>query len=72
MIVRVSFYGIVTEGGKRKKMKDHVDIHVGSMKGVRPMFLGWIARSAGLRGDSGIFHPCGQMGKIEIISVGKV
>ena len=72
MIARIEFFGIVNENGKRKKMRDHVDIHVGTLKGIRPMFLGWIARSAGIRGDSGIYHPMGREGKIEIISVNKV
>lgn len=72
MIARIEFFGIVFEGQKRKKMKDHVDIHVGSLKGVRPMFLGWIARSAGIRGDSGVYHPVGTMGKIEVISINRV
>lgn len=72
MIARVEFFGIVMEGKKRKKMRDHVDIHVGSAKSVQPMFLGWIKNSAGIRGDSGIFHPLGKMGTIEIISIEKV
>ena len=72
VIVRVEFFGIVQEGNKRKKMRDYVDIHVGSMKGVKPMFLGWIARSAGIRGNSGIYHPLGKLGNVEIISVEKV
>lgn len=71
MIVRVEFFGFVIENKKRKKMRDHVDIHVGSIKGVRPMFLGWIARSAGIRGASGIFHPVGREGSIEIVSIEK-
>lgn len=72
MIVRVEFFGIVFENKKQKRMRDHVDIHVGSIKGVRPMFLGWVARSAGIRGDSGVYHPLGAMGKIEIVSVEQV
>ncbi len=70
--MRVSFYGIVTEGRKKKKMRDHVDIHVGSVNPVKAMFQGWLSRSAGIRGDSGVFHPLGKDGKIVIIYIKKL
>jgi len=72
MIVRVEFFGIVVEGKKRKKMRDHVDIHFGSVKPVKAMFLAWVKQSPGIRGDSGIFHPSRNNGSIEVISVEQV
>lgn len=72
MIVRVEFFGIVQEGKKQKKMRDHIDIHAGSTKTVKAMFQGWCARNSGIRGDSGVLHPLGRDGRIEIVSVEKV
>jgi hypothetical protein len=72
LIVRVNFKGVVLRGTKKLAMRDHVDIHTGSIKGVDVMFKRWCEKSAGVRGDSGIFHPTGKDGTIVVTSIEEV
>jgi hypothetical protein len=69
VIARVNFKGIVMRGPKKLVMRDHVDIHLASLKSAEAMFKMWMARADGIRGDSGVFHPLKTYGKIEIMSI---
>lgn len=74
MIVRVEFFGIVIEGGKRRKMRDHVDIHAGTVKSASNFFKSVLVSNnvMAVRGDSGVFHPLRKEGKIEVIGIKQV
>ncbi len=70
MIVRFKFLGIVTDAsGKKFKMKDHVDIHSVSRIKAKGIFNVWLRKGCGIRGDSGVYHPLGNEGKIELLDI---
>lgn len=70
MLARVEFLGIITEDGKKKGLRDHIDIHVGKLAEAEIILKSWLKQGVGLRGDSGIFHPLvNKWGEIVIKSV---
>lgn len=69
MIVRIHFEGVVKHEKIRSIVKDYVDIHAGETKEAKEIFLSWIAKSMGIKGNSGIFHPLAGLGDIKIKSM---
>lgn len=71
MIVRVNFEGTITEGKKKSVLPDFLDIHVptGALDMAKEIFTSWLNTSAGVKGNSGVFHPLGNFGQIKIKKV---
>lgn len=63
MIVKIEFTGIV---GK-DKLKDTVSIHAESKEQAREVLTKWILAGLGIRGDSNVFHPLGEVGRIQVV-----
>lgn len=66
MIVKLKFKAKVKDC---ESMVDSILIQVESIKVAKHMFKEWLIYSAGIKGDSGIFHPLGIYGKIKLVSI---
>lgn len=71
MIVQVKFKGIITEGKTKSELPDSVKIHAApeGKERTKELFLSWVERNAGIKGDSGVFHPLNGFGTIKILKV---
>ena len=61
MIVKIDFDGIVRDGKKKTNLPDSVRIHSNSTEQAKLFFDLWIGKADGIRGDTGIFHPVGDI-----------
>lgn len=62
ILAEVPFEGIV---GKHKQL-DTARIHCTGLKEAKEIFMRWVSRAEGIRGESGIFHPLAGYGDIRI------
>lgn len=74
MIAKIKFEGVVNDGKKKSVLPDSLKIHIqpGGKKTAKEIFARWMEKSNGIRGDSGVFHPLGGFGTIEIKGVEEV
>lgn len=74
MIARIKFEGTVKDGKKKSTLPDYVDIHVPpeGLNTAKEIFLNWVEIGAGIKGESGVFHPLRGNGKIKIESVTEI
>lgn len=69
MIVRIKFEGIIFAGKKKQVLADFVDIHSASPTSAKVVFLNWVDMGAGVKGNSGVFHPLKGDGEIKLLNV---
>lgn len=51
------------------KMLDELKLRARTLKEAKEIFMAWVAKNSGIKGDSGIFHPLSGYGDIRIKSV---
>lgn len=51
------------------KITDELRLRAGTLKEAKEIFMMWVAKSIGIKGDSNIFHPLSGYGDIKIKEV---
>jgi hypothetical protein len=71
MIAKIKFEATVMEDKHESKMTDSISIHCPNddVTWAKKIFSKWISANAGIRGDSGTFHPLAGFGDIKVKTV---